>query len=280
MEYNYLKREYLENGYCVLRDALTPKEIQQLVEQTKKVLRFDDGSEDFFRLEASENIHKIKYMFEKSDVFLQYLVHPSILKLVSELSEDVSQIVPTWEDMLIKVPFKGIPVIVHQDLALQSVAHDVFSIGIYLHDSHENPVYYLPKSHKMGPLTRNEIRETYNKFKDDFIPMYANAGDIVVHNVKTVHYSEKNESSNPRYTWYLEFRTIEQLKKDSPWDDDWIMSRRAIWAYALQKYHYDIGDLIPDINRLTGYLENLQLKVSHINEMVNYDLESPYNHFI
>jgi len=191
----------------------------------------------------------------------------------------VTRIVPTWEDMLIKIPERGIPVTVHQDLALQSAKYDVFSVGIYLHNSDDNPVYYLPKSHKMGPLTKTEISKVYEENKNKFVPVIAKAGDIVIHNVKTVHYSEKNKSQNPRYTWYLEFRTINQLEKDSPWDQDWINSRRAIWIYALKKYKENIAHLIPDEVFLQKYIEKLNLRISHTNKYVDYDMKSPYNHF-
>jgi ectoine hydroxylase-related dioxygenase (phytanoyl-CoA dioxygenase family) len=278
-KYHNLRKNFMEEGYCILENALTSEEIQLLLVQTKHVLTLDDNSDDFLRINDSNHIHKVKYMFNKGDIFLQYLVHNSILKIVSELSDDVTQIVPTWEDMLIKIPQNGVPVTVHQDLALQSASYDVFSVGIYLHDSYDNPVYYLPKSHKMGPLTKTEIYKVYDENRNKFIPIRVKAGDIVIHNVKTVHYSEENKCDHPRYTWYLEFRTINQLKNDSPWDDDWIMSRRAIWAYALQRYHKNINHLIPDIDLLAKYLQNLNLKISHTNEWINYDMQSPYNHF-
>lgn len=41
------------------------------------------------------------------------------------------------------------------------------------------------------------------------------AGNIIVHNIKTVHYFEESKGNNPRYTWYFEFRTIDQLKSYS-----------------------------------------------------------------
>lgn len=274
-----LQRDFNEKGYCVLENAFTENDVKTLLDRTETVLREDDGSDDFLRINDSNHIHKVKYMFDKGEVFLRYLVHDSILKIVSELSEDVTQIVPTWEDMLIKIPRHGIPVTVHQDLALQSASHDVFSVGIYLHDSYDNPVYYLPGSHKMGALTKTEIYKVYDENRANFIPIHAKAGDVVVHNVKTVHYSEENKCEHPRYTWYLEFRTIDQLKNDSPWDDDWIMSRRAIWAYALKKYQQNIDYLLPDIALLKPYLQNLNLKISHTNEYIDYDMQSPYNHF-
>jgi len=274
-----LKDEFLVDGYSVIKNAFSPQEVQLLLSQTEKALASKKKEEPFLRINDSKHIHKIRYMFEKGDMFLKFLVHDSILKIVSELSDDVTRIVPTWEDMLIKIPERGIPVTVHQDLALQSAKYDVFSVGIYLHNSDDNPVYYLPKSHKMGPLTKTEISKVYEENKNKFVPVIAKAGDIVIHNVKTVHYSEKNKSQNPRYTWYLEFRTINQLEKDSPWDQDWINSRRAIWIYALKKYKENIAHLIPDEVFLQKYIEKLNLRISHTNKYVDYDMKSPYNHF-
>ena len=57
------------------------------------------------------------------------------------------------------------------------------------------------------------------------------------------------------------------------------MSRRAIWAHALKKHHNNIDDLLPDINLLEKYLQKLDLKISHTNDSIDYDMESPYNHF-
>lgn len=65
----------------------------------------------------------------------------------------------------------------------------------------------------MGALTKTEIYKVEDKDRDKFVPIRVKAGDIVIHNVKTVHYSEENKCDHPRYTWYLEFRTINQLKK-------------------------------------------------------------------
>jgi len=277
--HNNLRKDFIEKGYCILENALTSSEVKSLLTQTQTILTSDDGSDDFLRINDSNHIHKIKYMFDKGEIFLQYLVHKYILKIESEISENVTQIVQTWEEMLIKITKKGIPVTVHQDLALQSASHDVFSVGIYLHDSYDNPVYYLPGSQKMGALTKTEIYKVYDENRDKFVPIRVKAGDIVIHNVKTVHYSEENKCDHPRYTWYLEFRTIDQLKNDSPWDDDWIMSRRAIWAYALRKYQKNIDYLLTDIDLLEKYLQNLNFKISHTNEHINYDMQSPYNHF-
>lgn len=275
-----LKEEFQKQGFVIIPKALEPSLVQQLIEATDRTLNNEKFSYDLLKINKSQHIHKAKYMFEKEEIFLKTLVHDSLLSVVLEFIDDPQMVVPTWEDMLIKIPNEGIPVNVHQDLALQSVKSNVFSLAIYLHDSHHNPVYYLPESHNMGHLTRDELYEVYHKYKDDFVPLNVKAGDITVHNVKTVHYSDENITPYPRYTWYLEFRTVEQLLNDSPWDVKWINRRRAIWVSALKNYKNGIDELIPDYEDLKEYMNPLQLRISHTNEKVQYDMESPYNHFI
>lgn len=274
-----LRKELEAKGFSLIPKALPLHLVDQLVAATDQAMNNEKFSEDFCTINKSGHIHKLKYVFDKDEIFLEALVHTAVLSIVLNFIDDPTQIVPTWEDMLIKVPKVGIPVTVHQDLALQSIKTPVFSLGVYLHDSQENPVYYLPGSYKLGPLTRTEINELYLREKKNFVPLYAKKGDITVHNVKTVHFSEENTSPLPRYTWYLEFRTLDQLKEDSPWDLEWILQRRAIWVASLQKYQQNKDYLIPDAKELVPYMKPLNLRVSHTNDKIQYDMESPYNHF-
>jgi ectoine hydroxylase-related dioxygenase (phytanoyl-CoA dioxygenase family) len=267
-----------ENGFAVFKNALPKEVVQKLIKATDQAMNESKNKKDLLAINQTGHVQKILYMFDKGDIFLKTLVHPSILQILTTLHPCPKQLVPTWEDMLIKVPFEGVPVTVHQDLALQSVNHDVFSLGIYLHGSFSNPVYYLPKSHRLGPLTRHAIYDIYEKHKKDFTPVYAEAGDIIVHNVKTVHYSEENKTKDPRYTWYLEFRTLDQLRTDSPWDEGWISARRALWVHTLKKTIQNPSDWMED-DELKNQVVPTTFRVCHTNETISYDPTNPYNHF-
>lgn len=272
-------RDIITDGFKIYKSVFDQATINTLITDVDTILKNQKFEYDFLKLNKDGHIHKIRYMFEKNKSFIKALVSDAILDILQDTVSDIEMIVPTWEDMLIKVPYHGVHVGVHQDLALQSIGSDVYSLGIYFHSSKENPVYYLPESHKLGPLTKQEIHKVFQERKSEFIPIIAEAGDIIVHNVKTVHYSEENISSFLRYTWYLEFRTMKQLEEDSPWDMEWIHQRRKIWVYALQKYksYNQIKHLIPD----KEFFENipLTLRVSHTNEKIQYDDTNPYNHF-
>lgn len=275
-----IQSDFQTDGYLHLKNFIPQSLINGLIEATDKTLTQTQFSYDLHSIDEKRTVHKVLYAFEKDERFLQLLVHDNILEIVLSLIDNPKEIVPTWEDILIKVPHEGIPVTFHQDLALQSAKHDVFSVGIYLHSSHNNPVYYLPSSHHYGPLTKSKLYEISESRLHEFVPVIAEAGDVVVHNVKTIHYSEKNTSPFARYTWYLEFRTLTQLFNDSPWNKDWILGRRAIFAYALQKYAPQyFAELIPDEETLRPYLQNIKLRIPHLTETIQYDMESPYNHF-
>ncbi len=275
-----IKNDFQTKGYLHLKNMIPSNLITGLIDATDKALTNPQYHYDLHSIDQKRTVHKVLYAFEKDERFLKMLVNEKILQIVLSLIENPSEIVPTWEDVLIKVPHEGIPVTFHQDLALQSAKHDVFSVGIYLHASNDNPVYYLPASHHYGPLTKNKLYEISENRINEFVPIIANPGDVVVHNVKTIHYSEKNTSASSRYTWYLEFRTLTQLFTDSPWDKEWILGRRAIFAYAVLKYMPDYyAELIPDHEILQPYLNNIKLRIPHLTDKVQYDMESPYNHF-
>lgn len=272
--------QFKRRGITCFRNVLAANEIQELIAIVDSILINPNYKPDLLSIDNSNGIHKILYPLGKDERLLKYIVHPLILEVLISLVSDVTEIVLTWEDILIKEPFTGIPVTFHQDLALQSTDHDIFSFGMYFHDSVDNPVYYLPESFKYGALTKDKLYKVVAEHKDQFEPIIACAGDISLHYVKTIHYSDTNRSPNPRYTWYLEYRTMTQLRENSPWDEEWIIMRRAIFVAALMRYAPAyVERLAPDLEKLKPYLQKLELRVPQTNDKIQYDMESPYNHF-
>lgn len=275
-----MSKQFERDGFIQIKQAFNLEEVEALIKATDSILKNDDYKSDLLSIDESGHTHKILYPLGKHALFLKSLVHSSILDILLTTIDNPLEIVPTWEDVLIKLPYCGIPVTFHQDLALQSSKYDIFSMGIYFHTSQHNPVYYLPGSHVLGALTKQELYQVSEARIKEFVPVIAEPGDLIMHKVKTIHYSERNESPFSRYTWYLEFRTLSQLYDDSPWDKDWILGRRAIFAHALKTYqplYYD--ELIRDEKSLEPYLKHLNLRVPHETKEVKYDMESPYNHF-
>lgn len=276
------KLQFQNQGFLHVPAALSTVEINELLTVTEAILK-EDRSSDILKNENGV-VRKLCYVFDKNPIFLAYLAHPSILGLAIELAEKPELLVPTWEDMLIKAPITGIPVTIHQDLALQTIYGHVFSIGIYLHSSNENPVYYLPGSHVLGPQTRDQIRKIWAERKAEFVPVYAERGDLVVHNVLTVHYSETNTSTLPRYTWYIEFRNLHELLNDGIWPVEWCMGRRALLFDAIIARQKN-GLAVPeysfiDESALRLFVDQAIRRFPHETDTVSYDILSPFNHFV
>lgn len=110
-------------------------------------------------------VRKVCYAFDKDDVFLDIISHPNVIRILKSIyGSDVANVLPTWEDILIKQSKTGIPVEIHQDLGLQSVKQgDVFSLAFHFHDTFENPVCFFEGSHKLGAITRDEIKKYQSK---------------------------------------------------------------------------------------------------------------------
>lgn len=274
-----IKKNLRKDGIVLIPSVLDTQICHRALNVIENILKTKD--EDILLTEGNIE-RKICYAFEKDDIFLDILSSPAVITILQQLyGDDISEIVPTWEDILIKKPLNGIPVEVHQDLGLSSLkSSDVFSLAFYFNDSICNPVNYLKGSQKLGPLDRNQIKE-YSDPKL-YTPYCANMGDVTIHNVLTIHYSDPNTSSIPRYTWYLEFRTVSQIVNDSPWDLEWAMKRQAIMAYAIENRKSKGLDFI-DIKfknylELKKYIKNINLKVLHIGNGVEYT-DNKYNHF-
>lgn len=256
----------------------------ELLERAKSAIdkRLSETSSSDILITSQNTVRKICYAFEKDEVFLDIISHPNVIRILKSIyGNDVENVLPTWEDILIKQPENGIPVEIHQDLGLQSVKlGDVFSLAFHLHDTVDNPVYFFEGSHKLGAITREQIKQYQSK--ELYKPYLSLAGDVDIHNVLTLHYSEPNTNEKPRYTWYVEFRTLKQIIEDSSWNNEWALQRQAILFYAIEnrKNKGFPFEEIPFSRKaeLTKYLKDIQLRIPHETNGVKYT-DNEYNHF-
>ncbi len=224
---------------------------------------------------------KLLYPLDKYQDFVSVLgSHP--MRQIVDAILPVDDSVLTWEDVLIKPPAVGVEVGVHQDIGLDPTRDTVHSLGISLNGDQDNPVFFLPGSHRLGPLTRDAVEALWKDCMDQFQPVVTRPGDVVIHNVHVLHHSEPNRSPRPRVTWYLEFRSMRSLLEKGPWNSDWVHRRRAIWVHARAAAGDAIGN--DEAGAVRAQLELLlsgagTLRVPHVTETVRYDSASPYNHF-
>lgn len=264
------------NGYLHLEGQIEQRVVGALREAIRTALATD--SPDLLRA-PDGHFQKLTYPLDKHPAFLVELAHPHILGLALELSPRPEQLVLTWEDVLLKPAGVGLHVEVHQDLALQWHHGGVFSLGVHLDDASMNPVEFVPGSHAHGPLTREQVRA----HPGPFVPVAPGVGDIVAHDVLVVHRSGPNRASRPRTTWYLEFRTLDQLAQ-GPWSREWALDRRALLFHAVAArrdagFPVDWPPLGPGESVDAWLARPLRLRVPHVGEGVDDDTSSPWYHF-
>lgn len=174
---------------------------------------------------------RIEYTFNQHPRFLMLLANPRVLDIAASLRRE--PMVITWEDMIIKLPGAGFGVPFHQDALYQSTS-TVFSLGIYLDDSSDDPLSVLAGTHRLGPLGEDEVAEAVKERRADAVTVPVKPGDILVHNVRAIHGSPPNDSAHIRRTIYFEFRTPAQVLEESPWDAGWLERRLRLIPEAMR----------------------------------------------
>ena len=274
------KAELEQQGFVHLPGVLAREEARRLANISLQSVEDYSESEDLVRTGDGTPL-KLLYPLDKYREFIAVLGRRGVRDIVDSLVPAEDSVL-TWEDVLIKMPRVGSEVGVHQDIGLDPVRETVHSLGVSLHADADNPVFFLPGSHRFGPLTRNAVRALWQDCRELFQPVVTRAGDIVVHNVHCLHYSEPNPSSNARATWHLEFRSMRDLLRNGPWSHDWTYHRRAIWAHARAAAGEPRGNAEPaPVRKLLGELSTgrASFRVPHVTENIRYDATSPYNHF-
>ncbi len=235
---------FFRNGFLHIPNAISTRELKGIKEVVEGFMADPNQQplevrQDFkYGALIGDNIGKgnqlcrIEYTFNKHPRFLMMLANPHILDVAASLYQ--SPVVVTWEDMVIKIPGTSFSVPFHQDLLFQSTKKPVFSIGIYLDDSNEDPLLVLPGTQQLGPLSEVQIQELVKERANEIVRMPVKAGDLLVHNVLMVHGSNANISNKLRRVVYFEFRTVLQVLNDSPWNESWLQKRMQFIPAAIK----------------------------------------------
>lgn len=236
---------FRKNGFLHIPNALGEHEIQAvqaaadrliykretIPTEWKKDYKFGALVGD--KIEEGDTLCRIEYSLEKSPVFIELLGHPMIIGTALSLYD--GPILLTWEDFIIKLARAGMGVPFHQDTLYQSLKSTVFSIGVYFDDSDQDPLYALPGTQMLGPLSEEEVLKIAHDRKDELVSLPVKAGDLLLHNVQMIHGSGANYSEKTRRVLYFEFRTINQVLEDSPWGEEWLKLRLPYISHAFRK---------------------------------------------
>ncbi len=202
-------------GYAVVRNLLTEKELLEVSAASEQLIREWQGREissnDFGSYELNEVPGPILYCIRHLET-----KHPSFEQLAwSEPMTDIVRRVfggpatPTAFALIIKMPYYGGKVPYHSDPIDVPYGH-VYNFSIYLDDSGpENGCFeVVPGSHLLPAKPG-----MFDEKPEGAVFVKTSRGDVLIHDVRVVHGSAFSRSEKLRRSICVEFQLAEWLDK-------------------------------------------------------------------
>lgn len=235
---------FRRDGVLRLRNVLADEELQRLRAATERVqreavaygrkldarapieLEDDHGFTEWDELDEHGFLYargpdgqrvwrRAEGMWDRDPIFRITTAHPEILAAVEQLLE--SEALPSNDSMVVKMPAAGAAVPWHRDppgeLALEQgrdASYD-FTCDVYLDRStvDNGCLWALPGSHTGGW----DDLDPLDFDVPEAVPLEAEPGDVLLHSTGVLHGSPPNTSSDTRRTFYIHYRTREELSR-------------------------------------------------------------------
>lgn len=245
-----------ENGYLVLRRRVQGKLLERLqqagaawIEQAKAA----EGQENagpakdpnqadtdyaFAKRPGGRTVpFRVNYLHNKGEsASLETIGSPEILAIAESLCG--KNFVPTYESMVFKMAGDGEIIPWHQDAVFQERKYRIFNIDIYLDKA--GPA---TGALRVMPRTQTAIHDvcrlndgTYDWANGPHEIVDMEPGDVLVHDDMVVHGSPRTLDAPLRRVVYFEFRPIEQIITEGPWDRSFADQRLRLIPVALKHY--------------------------------------------
>ena len=178
---------------------------------------------------------KVNYVHDKGQAAsLELLGSPYVLGVAESLCGP--NFVPTYESMVFKQEGDGETIPWHQD-AVHPRRYRIFNFDLYLDHSRagSGALRVVPGSQRRKHDVC-EVAERYGWEVPEVIQVEMEPGDVLLHDVMVLHGSERTQGNTLRRTIYDEFRAVEEIQAEGPWDHAWIDRRLRLLPVALRRY--------------------------------------------
>lgn len=220
------KQQYDEQGYLIVRNALTPHEIEEARQESDAVVErvkaakegtsfFWGGSwisDDERKTLDINGVHDTQF---HSAIFSRLLLNGPVLDAVEELIGPNIQLHHT--KLIVKPPESGAPFPMHQDYPYFPHDNDTMVAAMFHFDNanvENGCLRVVPGSHKLGrlPTVAEGLYLNPQEYPiESAVPCEVNAGDVVIFSYLTIHGSGLNTSERPRRNWLVQMRSADDL---------------------------------------------------------------------
>ncbi|MDX1935195.1 MAG: phytanoyl-CoA dioxygenase family protein [Capsulimonadales bacterium] len=239
-------RFFLENGLLVVRNVLAPAELEAMREQTRPLIEqalAGGGDPDFFyrnHEETGERVpFRIEFVIDKTAAGKALLGHPFILRSVERLQGP--NFIPTWDACVFKSPGAGVAIPWHRDAGTDRTREEIapiFNVDFYLDEADAtNCLWGIPGTHRLsGERADERIRELNAdgefRIPEDAVPIPMQPGDVIFHNILTIHGSPAARSGLRRVVYY-EFRPAEIESDLGPHTPEYLPLKQGVLRRCL-----------------------------------------------
>jgi ectoine hydroxylase-related dioxygenase (phytanoyl-CoA dioxygenase family) len=238
-----------DNGYLILRD-LIPKQLLNdlraagdvwIEDGWKHDAADDEMARDFvfaWRGDEKRVMFRVNYVHNKGQAAsLQLLGCPQVLAVAESLCGP--NFVPTYESMVFKAEGDGEAIPWHQDAVHPARKHRIFNLDVYLDHSKvgAGALRVIPGTQKIKQDIC-ALTDAYGWDHPHAIDVEMAPGDVLLHNVMVVHGSDRTLGNALRRTIYYEFRSVEEILDDGPWDRAWIDQRLRLIPIAQRRWRH------------------------------------------
>lgn len=233
-------------GVIVVRGAIGAAEQRNVGEACRRLIERAwraPGRRDFvssvFAGQLEPMPYKVDYLLDKDPSFRMLAANPSLLTVVAAIVGP--SFIPTWETLVFKDKVAGPRLPWHRDCAAYDSPVAVggsgrqVDAGIYLDPSRPgNGVRCLPGSCYWPADVAAAAIEVLNAGWDDYpgVPVLAQAGDIVLHNILTLHSAPEVKGEERRVVYY-EYRPAEVEMELGPHNANYVAQKQRILRQCL-----------------------------------------------
>lgn len=283
-------RQFDENGYLILKNRVKGALLERLQEAGHRWIaqaKASEGSDNaglpksanqadtdfaFAKRPGGKTVpFRVNYLHNKGEAAsLELLGSPEILGIAESLAG--RNFLPTYESMVFKMEGDGEIIPWHQDAVFAKRHFRIFNIDVYLdkaaHDG--GALRVIPKSQTAVHDVCKMNDGTYDWVGGAHEIVAMEAGDVLIHDDMVLHGSPRTLNNPLRRVIYFEFRPVEQVLEEGPWDRSFIDQRLRLIPLALKR-HQDFlprrpqfrWKADPEYIPATGSDEEVELRIAH-----------------
>ena len=221
-EINKYKEEFYENGYCVVKNALSKKTISILKTEISKIKK--PISKKFKHLTKDKKVntvHHLDRLLKKNNILVKFSQDKNLKKIVSHILKKKVKVRNI--ELFLKPKKTGMTSPFHQDNYYWNLNNNNNSLNLWLacteSNSKNGAVCYIKKSHKLGIIDHeiSFVAGSSQKIPDKVIKKInlqrvtpkLNPGDFIIHHSAVIHGSKKNISNKNREGLVISYKTAD-----------------------------------------------------------------------